>query len=157
MSTSHHLPKKIGALKCTWIFFLSDAFLVEVSQTINNHPNSIVTLRRSRQSWNKIHSNFLPLPLENMKWLQQTWGSLVQHLNLLTTQKLLYKLGNLTFYIIPTKVFTKIMVHLWIIRMYCIWGTEPRLYPRPIIIRCQLVLIERVRHLSTKDHRHYAI
>ena len=27
--------------------------------SIHNHPNSIMTLRRSRQFWNKIHNNFL--------------------------------------------------------------------------------------------------
>jgi hypothetical protein len=83
-----------------------------LGQSIDNYPNGIVSQLSPRQSNNKIHGNFFPLPLWHLHQLQQSSRSLMFSLDMLTSVAKNNTLSNVSFHSIPPISGLEVMVHL---------------------------------------------
>ena len=45
--------------------------MIHFRESVHNNPYSIVSSVRSRKSCDKIHPDFIPLPVWDLQWLQQ--------------------------------------------------------------------------------------
>ena len=63
------------------------------------------------QAGNKVHTNFIPFPLENFEGLKQSGRSLVLSLDPLTNVTILDKQRDFTLHAMPPKFLLEILVH----------------------------------------------
>src|SRR3954471_1573503 len=67
---------------------------------------------RSRQSGDKVHFNGIPFPFQNLQWLQQSSGSLMSCLDLLTYITLGDIASDFSLHLMPPKLLFQILIHL---------------------------------------------
>jgi hypothetical protein len=87
------------------------------SQSIHNHPYSIISFLGARQSSNKIHTNLFPLPLGYLQWMQQSSWPLVFNLNSLTQIAHSHMCIHVSLQSIPPIFLLQILIHLGATRM----------------------------------------
>ena len=83
-----------------------------LGQSVHDHLDSIMSFLCSWQAYDKIHGYMLPLPLENLQWLKQTYWPLVLYFYLLTSQTPGHVFCNLSLHAWPPKVPLHILEHL---------------------------------------------
>jgi hypothetical protein len=75
----------------------------DFSETINYHPDRIMSSVRSRKSGDKVHAHFFPFPYGYLQRLQQSGRALVLSFNFLADITSGDKEGNIPLHSMPPK------------------------------------------------------
>src|SRR3954470_14852900 len=70
------------------------------------------------EAGDKVHSNRIPFPFQNLQWLQQSCGSLMSRLDSLTYITLGDIASNFSLHLMPPKLFLLILIQLRSSRVY---------------------------------------
>src|SRR3954471_11255976 len=84
----------------------------DFGQSVHYDPDRVISLTRSRQSGDKVHSNGIPFPFRNLQWLQQSSGSLMSCLDSLTYITLGDIASDFSLHLMPPKLLFQILIHL---------------------------------------------
>jgi len=75
--------------------------MCNLSESVYYYPNRIISMLSTWHSGNKIHTNFFPLPLRYLHWLQQLCRSLVLNFHSLIGVAQSYILCHISFQPVP--------------------------------------------------------
>src|SRR3954468_23122747 len=81
-------------------------------QSVHYDPDRVISPTRSRQSGDKVHSNGIPFPFQNLQGLQQSSGSLMSCLDSLTNITLGDIASDFSLHLMPPKLLFQILIHL---------------------------------------------
>jgi hypothetical protein len=85
---------------------------------VHYYPEGVITSSSAGQTNYKVHPNLIVFPLQNLQWLQQSYGSLMFCLDPLTTVASSHILCYISFHTVPPKSFLQVLVHLLTTRVY---------------------------------------
>src|SRR4051812_30655431 len=84
----------------------------DFGQSVHYDPDRVISPTRSRQSGDKVHSNGIPFPFQNLQGLQQSSGSLMSCLDSLTYVTFGDIASDFSLHLMPPKLLFQILIHL---------------------------------------------
>src|SRR3954470_7475909 len=84
----------------------------DFGQSVHYDPDRVISPTRSRQSGDKVHSNGIPFPFQNLQGLQQSSGSLMSGLDSLTYITLGDIASDFSLHLMPPKLLFQVLIHL---------------------------------------------